>query len=254
MFIRNERSIKEFRESYPIVFWLVVINLVLWLIIDFLRLPFAQDLYAWGIGFNAYIGEGQIWRLITPIFLHSGFTHVLFNSFALVLFGPALEQMLGKYKFLAAYFGAGVIANIVTYILESPLYAHVGASGAIFGLFGVYAFMVVFRKHLIDYASSRIIMPILIIALVMTFLRSGINIYGHLFGFIGGFILAPLVLHNVQPYSPWVRRRSVPDDGTIQFNPDRWNKKKIIPPKVKKNLIWIIIGVLAIWGLLSQIL
>jgi len=252
VFIRNERSIKEFRQSYPIVFWLVIIHLALWLIIDFLQLAIGAQIYQWGIGVNFLISLGEYWRLVTPIFLHGDLMHAVFNSFSLVLFGPALEQMLGKWKFIFAYFGAGIIGNIATYIFGPLEYAHLGASGAIFGLFGIYAFMIAFRKHLIDQGSSQIVMPILVIALLMTFLRSGINIYAHVFGFIGGFVLAPLVLNNVRPYSPWAQRRRYYNDSEIQFDPNRLRKKRIIPPKIRKNLIWIIIGVLAVLGILSR--
>jgi len=253
MFIRNERSISEFRQLYPIVFWLVVIHLVLWFIISFLQLPIGIRLYEWGLGVNFLVSVGEYWRLVTPIFLHGDLMHAVFNSFTLVLFGPALEQMLGKWKFLTVYFGAGIIGNIATYILGPPDFAHLGASGAIFGLFGVYAFMVFFRKHLIDYGSSQVIMPILVIALVMTFLSSGINIYAHLFGFVGGFAIAPLVLANVRPYSPWRTQEVYSyDDREVQFDPNRWRKKRILSPKIRKNLPWIIIGILAVLGLLSK--
>jgi len=208
----------------------------------------------WGVGNNFLISIGEYWRLVTPIFLHGDLMHALFNSFSLVLFGPALEQMLGKTKFMIGYFGAGIIANIASYILEPPSYTHLGASGAIFGLFGIYIFMTVFRKHLIDYQSSQIIKTILIIGLIMTFLRSNINVYGHIFGFVGGFIIAPLILSNVQPYSPWrnTRRRRYNDDDEIQFDPNRWNKKQLIPQKLKKNAFWIILGILVLLGLWSR--
>lgn len=253
MFIRNEKSIGEFRQLYPIVFWLVVIHFVLWLL-DFLNLSIGNWIYNWGIGYNLLVAMGEYWRLFTPIFLHGDFMHVVFNSFSLVLFGPALEQMLGKGRFLLVYFGSGLIGNIATYIFGPIDLAHLGASGAIFGLFGVYAFMVFFRKNLIDYGNTQVIMPILIIGLIMTFLNPGINIYAHIFGFIGGFVIAPLVLKYAKPYFPFQTATMAHpyDQGDIQFDPNRWRKKRLLSPKVKKNLPWIIIGILAVLGLLSR--
>ncbi|GAA0321680.1 rhomboid family intramembrane serine protease [Oceanobacillus sp. FSL W7-1293] len=257
MFIRTERSIKEFFELYPVVTIIIGVNIFLWFIIDFLNLQIGTYIRDYGVGINYWIGEGEWWRLFTPIFLHGGVMHMLFNSFSLVLFGPALEQMLGKFKFILAYMGTAVTANIVIYFIESPAYAHLGASGAIFGLFGIYVYMVFFRKDLIDQSSSQIIGVIVAIALAMTFLRSGISILGHLFGFFSGFIYAPLLLAGVKSYSPWARprprkRKYADDDDGPQFDPDRWNKKRKMPEAIRKNMLWIIVGIIAILWLLGQ--
>ncbi|WP_373895142.1 rhomboid family intramembrane serine protease [Virgibacillus sp. CBA3643] len=251
MFIRTERSIKEFIQFYPIVAGLVIIHIALWLMIDLLQLQFGSVLYQWGVGSNYLIDQGQYWRLVTPIFLHSGLMHMLFNSFALVLFGPALEQMLGKVKFLIAYFGAGIAGNLGTYAFgASDMWSvHLGASGAIYGLFGMYVFMIAFRKHLIDPGSKQVVMIIFIIGLIMTFVRSNINIHAHIFGFIGGFALAPLVLANAKPFSPWRNRPRNQDDGSIQFDPNRWRKKRVS----KKSIIWIVVGVLVLLGILGRL-
>lgn len=255
MFIRNERSVKEFIKLYPIVSGLVIIHLALWLIISFLKIPFALDLYNWGVGSNYLINQGEYWRLVTPIFLHGGLMHAVFNSFALVLFGPALEQMLGKTKFIMAYFGAGLAGNIATYILgpSDYWYIHVGASGAIYGLFGIYIFMIAFRKHLIDKANSQIVLTIFIIGLIMTLFRSNINDYAHIFGFIGGFIIAPLVLtKNIGAFYQ-KRNYGKQYNGSVQFDPNRWNKKRI-PRKLKANILWIILGVLVLFGIIGRFL
>lgn len=254
MFIRTERSINEFMRLYPIVSTLIIIHFVLWFMIDFLQTPIGMKLYGWGVGSNYFIHNGEYWRFITPIFLHAGLMHVLFNSFALVLFGPALEQMLGKVKFIVSYLGAGLVGNIGTFLFgpSDIWYTHVGASGAIYGLFGIYLYMVIFRKDLIDPGSSQIIITLLIIGLVMTFVRPNINVHAHIFGMVGGFAIAPLVLVKITPFSPWASSRSTPDDDTIQFDPDRWKKKRI-PRHVKKKILWTILGILIALGLLNKI-
>jgi len=260
MFIRSERSIKEFFQLYPVVSWIVIINLALWLIISLLHLPIGETIYMYGTGNNYLISQGEYWRLITPIFLHGGLTHVLFNSFSLVLFGPALEQMLGKFKFVVAYLVAGFAGNLGTYLLgpEHPFYSHVGASGAIFGLFGIYLYMIFLRKDLMDQSSSQIILVIAGIGVFMTFLQPNVNIYGHIFGLIGGMAIAPLILVNAVPYWAARVRQSRPkhDDGTVSFDPNRWNKKRRIPrlpSHVKKRILWIVLGGLVVLGLLNMV-
>ncbi|MRH43630.1 rhomboid family intramembrane serine protease [Aquibacillus halophilus] len=252
MFIRTE-NFKEFIRFYPIVTIIIAIQLVIWLSVLIIP-PLGNLIFQWGAGVNLLINQGEYWRLVTPIFLHdpNGIMHVLFNSFSLVLFGPALEQMLGKTKFIFTYFLTGIIGNFFTYFTNpEAYYVHVGASGAIYGLFGVYMFMVFFRKHLIDRGNAQIITTILIIGLVMTFLRPGINILGHLFGFIGGVALGPLILNNVKPFSVWKNRRPSNSDS-VQFDPNRWNKKRLPIRKYFKPALWVIIVVLVLLGLVSR--
>jgi membrane associated rhomboid family serine protease len=238
---------------YPVVSWLVIIHFVLWLIIDFLKLPFGIALFQWGAGLNIAIYHGEYWRLVTSIFLHGGLMHALFNSFSLVLFGPALEQMLGRFKFIIAYIGTGIAGNLATYLIDpTAYYMHIGASGAIYGLFGIYIFMVLFRKHLIDPSSAQIVVVISIIGGVMTFIRPGINIYAHVFGFLGGLALASIVLHHVRPFSPWHVRRVRDNDDTIQFNPDRWQRRRV-PKHIKMRIFWILLGILVVLGLIGRL-
>ncbi|MFC3039301.1 rhomboid family intramembrane serine protease [Virgibacillus xinjiangensis] len=254
MFIRNEKSIKEFIQLYPVTGILVIINLSLWLLINFLQLPIGQSIYQWGVGSNFFIEHGQYWRLVTPIFLHGNLMHVLFNSFALVLFGPALEQMMGKWKFVAAYLGAGIAGNIATYLLgpASIMYTHLGASGSIYGLFGLYLYLIIYRKHLIDPGSKQIVLVFLLIGVMMTFLRPGINVHAHIFGLIGGFVLGTILLSNASPYSPWRNRPHFrhAEENDIGFDPNRWKKKRM-DPTTKKRIIWgivILLFLIAWWN------
>lgn len=254
MFIRTERSVKEFIQAYPIVTTLVIINFLLWIFVHVIPIEIkGLDLFQWGAGHNYLIHEhSEYWRLVTPIFLHGDLMHALFNSFSLVLFGPALEQMLGKPKFMITYLLTGLIGNIGTYAVNPmDIIPHIGASGAIYGLFGIYIFMVVFRKDLIDAGNAQIVTIIFFIGLVMTFMNPGINIYAHIFGFIGGFALGNLVLRGVRPFSIHRNTRKSSSSGSLQFDPNRWNKKRI-PRKVKANILWIIIAILVLAGILGR--
>ncbi|MFH7819972.1 rhomboid family intramembrane serine protease [Neobacillus thermocopriae] len=190
MFTRTE-SFREFIRFYPIVSIIVGIHIALYL---FTILPIFPNL--WFIenfsGVNLYIINGEYWRLITPIFMHSGFSHVLFNSFSLILFGPGLERMLGGSRFLLVYLVSGLIANIATLFIEPLTYTHVGSSGAIFGLFGYYIAIIVFRKNILSKQNSQIIITLAVISLVMTFVEPNINITAHIFGLLGGFLLGAL--------------------------------------------------------------
>ncbi|ARK28607.1 rhomboid family intramembrane serine protease [Halalkalibacter krulwichiae] len=247
MFIRNE-SFYSFRRSYPIVTILVAIHLILFIWMNFL--PGGRYILTMGIGNNLAVAYGEYWRIVTPIFMHISIGHVIFNSFSLVIFGPALEKMLGKAKFLIVYLITGVIANIATFYLGSPYMQHLGASGAIFGLFGLYLYIVIYRKDLIDSANSQLVMTILIIGLVMTFVNSNINVLAHLFGLIAGAALAPIILTGVKPFHT---RPVFIDDGEPAFDPNRWQKKRRTSQRLKKAL-WISFAVLVIIGILARFL
>ncbi|MCM2677043.1 rhomboid family intramembrane serine protease [Alkalicoccobacillus plakortidis] len=241
MFIRNE-SFYSFRKNYPVITVLVGIHLILFLWTSFF--PFGREIYLLGRGSNFEIITGEYWRLLTPIFLHGGLMHVVFNSFSLVIFGPVVEKILGKIKFISIYLLSGILANIATLYLGGVYYLHVGASGAIFGIFGVLAYMIWARRDLIDRANSQLVVTIIIIALVMTFVNPGINIFAHLFGFIAGMALAPLFLIGAKPFVQNYHRRDVYDNDEPSFNPNRWaNQEK---KKQKKKILWISIAVVAV--------
>ncbi|WP_100406103.1 rhomboid family intramembrane serine protease [Bacillus solitudinis] len=250
MFIRNE-SFYSFRRNYPVITVLVAIHFILFIWMNFL--PGGTIIAQLGIGFNLAVAYGEYWRLVTPIFMHIGIGHVLFNSFSLVIFGPALERMLGKMKFIILYLLAGIIANIATFFLEGISYSqHLGASGAIFGLLGAYVYIVMNRKDLIDRANSQLVITIVIIGLVMTFVNSNINIIAHLFGLIAGAAIAPILLIGIKSFSMHSHVQ-VRDTGTPTFNPNRWNQQR----KNRKRLtliLWVGFGILVFFGIINRFL
>ncbi len=194
------------------------------------------------MGVNLYIVQGEYWRLVTPIFVHSGITHMLFNSFSLVLFGPGLERILGKSRFILLYLATGVLANVATLILKPLTYTHVGSSGAIFGIFGIYLAIVFLRKDMMSRENSQVILTIAIIGVIMTFLQPNINITAHLFGLLTGFILGAIQIGRGKALTESLRN--------ISFQRPNYSTGR--PKFNSKNLIWIAIALLAILGLLGR--
>lgn len=185
MFIRKE-SFKQFIQFYPVVSIIIGLNLIVYILTI---LPVLGDfLFYSGMSVNYLIGEGQWWRIVTSIFIHSGFFHVLFNMFSLFLFGPELEKIAGKARFLTIYLLSGIFGNVATYIIEDGIYASVGASGAIFGIFGAFVGLVYYTRKTMP-QLKQIIMPLVIISLIITFLSPNVNIPGHLGGFVTGILL-----------------------------------------------------------------
>ncbi|MEK4427296.1 rhomboid family intramembrane serine protease [Solibacillus sp. FSL K6-1523] len=185
MFIRRE-NFKQYIKLYPIVSSIIAINFIVF-IITLIPGIGKEILYA-GMSVNAFIAAGEWWRIITSMFLHSGFAHVLFNMFSLFLFGPELEKIAGKMRFLTIYFLAGIFGVAATFVTQDPYYASVGASGAIYGIFGAFAALVYYTRNAFP-QLKQIILPIIVISVIMTFLTPNINIMAHLGGLATGFIL-----------------------------------------------------------------
>ncbi|MCG1023997.1 rhomboid family intramembrane serine protease [Sutcliffiella horikoshii] len=235
MFVRTE-NFRTFRRLYPIITIIVAIHLVLWLIVQF-----SPTFLNLTVGFNLLVWQGEYWRLVTPIFLHASLTHLLFNSLSLVLFGPGVERMLGKGKFIAFYLLGGILANVATLLLRPEIYTHLGASGAIFAIFGLYFYMVFLRPDLLDRANSQVILTILVIGLVMTFLNQNINVIAHLFGFFAGTVLAPFFLGRGPNSAPRSFRAIFPKTDRPRG-----------PRSGKQTIVWIVLIGLVLVGVLAR--
>ena len=194
MFIRRE-SFQQFIKLYPSVILILTVNSLILIAIK-LPLSYSNTIMEYMLGINIYIKEGQLWRLITPVFLHSTLFHFIFNSFALLLFGPAIEQMLKTTRFILFYILCGIGANAITYLIMPPTYTHLGASGAIYGLIGFYIYLVIYHTQLLSRQDAQMIKGLAAFALIMTFLQPNVNVTAHVGGALIGFLLAPLFIKN----------------------------------------------------------
>ncbi len=140
--------------------------------------------------FGPSVAEGEWYRLLTSGFLHASIIHIGFNMFALFFLGRILEPGIGTPRFVALYF-ASLFAGSFGALLLDPNALTIGASGAVFGIFG--ATFVIARSRGVDALASSIGI-ILVLNLAITFGRPEISIGGHLGGLAAGLLCALVIV------------------------------------------------------------
>jgi membrane associated rhomboid family serine protease len=157
------------------------------------------------------VAFGDWYRLLTSAFLHEppsggfGLTHILFNMWALIVVGPALERVLGRVRFIAIYLVSALAGSVFFYLLAPANEPALGASGAIFGLFG--AWFVLSRRLRLD---ARMIVGLIAINLLISFTISGIAWQDHVGGLIAGAALTA-----AYAYAPRANRTLIQLGATI---------------------------------------
>jgi membrane associated rhomboid family serine protease len=136
------------------------------------------------------LAAGQWYRLVTSMFTHQEVWHIAFNMLSLWWLGGPLEAALGRARFLTLYLLAGLAGGALTYLIAAPEQASLGASGAIYGLFGATAVLV--RRLRYD---MRPVIALLAINLVFTFSMSGIAWQAHIGGLVAGVPMAYAMVH-----------------------------------------------------------
>ncbi|PKH38248.1 Rhomboid family protein [Nocardioides alpinus] len=140
---------------------------------------------------HAGVADGAWWQLVTSAFTHVEIWHVAMNMFALFVFGPALEGIVGRARFLAVYLVSALASSVMVLFLASPDSSTVGASGALFGLLG--ALLVTAKKARLN---SQWLMQNLVIGVVITVVGWRlISWQGHLGGFLGGVATAAIIAY-----------------------------------------------------------
>lgn len=174
-----------FKMKKPFVtYTLIAINVLVF----FLELLYGiQETAYYGANIAEYIRAGEFYRLITSAFMHAGIIHLMCNMYCLYIIGPQLESFFGKIKFLIIYLVSAIAGNLMSMLFTTG--ASVGASGAIFGLFGT---MLYFGYHYRVYLGNVMksqLLPLIIMNLLLGFMISGIDNAAHIGGLIGGTLI-----------------------------------------------------------------
>jgi membrane associated rhomboid family serine protease len=136
--------------------------------------------------------SGQWWRLLTVMVLHAGVIHFALNSYALYIYGPVLEQVLGRVRFLAVYVIAGLAGSAASFAINRTALG-VGASGAIFGLLGALVAFFYRRRDRGGLPQLQGLLIVVALNLVLAATIPGIDNVAHVGGFLGGLIAMGLL-------------------------------------------------------------
>ncbi len=175
------RSTGPWGATAPVVTYVLIAVNVIAFVVQTASARFEAELVMWSPG----VANGEVYRLLTSAFLHSGLTHILFNMFALFVVGPPLEIWLGRVRFIALYLLSALGGSVLIYLFSPVNVPTLGASGAVFGLFA--ATFVVGRKVNVD---IRWVVIMIAINLVITFTVPSISWQGHVGGLLTGGVIA----------------------------------------------------------------
>jgi membrane associated rhomboid family serine protease len=198
-------------ENNGTVYWLIGINVLVFVAIYFLgfrRLTYYLSMIP------ALVVRGWVWTFVTYMFVHGGFSHILFNMLALLIFGVHVERQMGSREFLLFYFVTGTLAGIFSFVVYYLTGAYgvilMGASGAIFAVELAYA---VFFPHSIIYLWGILPLRAPVMVLGFTALELVSSIFGLSQGVahlthLAGFAFAWLYFVIRFGMNPWNGLRS----------------------------------------------
>ncbi|MCW3121407.1 MAG: rhomboid family intrarane serine protease [Flavipsychrobacter sp.] len=161
--------------------------------------PAAASLFTWGGNFRPAVLQGDWWRLITHMFLHGGIMHLLMNMFSLLYIGMYLEPLLGKFRFTTAYIITGICGGLLSLVFHANSVG-VGASGAIFGMYGV--FLAILTTGHIQKTMRKTMLRSILFFVVYNLgmgMQGNIDNAAHIGGLLSGLIIGYV-------YYPYLKR------------------------------------------------
>ncbi|MHB1278750.1 MAG: rhomboid family intramembrane serine protease [Bacteroidia bacterium] len=189
-------------EGYFITPIIINLNIALFILMTIsgvnIMLPDNESLINWGANFRPVTLEGGWWRLITSCFLHIGILHLLLNMYALLYIGLLLEPHLGKIRFATAYLLTGIVASM-TSLYWHDLTISAGASGAIFGMYGV--FLAMLTTNLIEKSARNALVTSIAIFVgynLVNGLKGGIDNAAHIGGLISGIVIGYALIPSLK--------------------------------------------------------
>jgi rhomboid protease GluP len=197
---QQARAASDERPKPWLTHVLIGINLVIWIAMVGTGVhafePEATALLEWGGNLGILTSSGQWWRLLTAMFLHAGIIHLAFNLYFAWVVGRVCEQIFGSAAYAVVYFGSGLIASLVSAAWQ-PEVVSIGASGALFGVFGAFLAFTLRRRSVLpdEFVRSvrRNALILIGVNLAIGIVVPGIDVVAHVAGLVAGFGLGYLI-------------------------------------------------------------
>ena len=206
--VENDTEIKEMleffipKEGFYITPILINLNLLVFIAMVIAGFGFVSfkgnDLLNWGANYKPVTTGGQWWRLLTSTFMHGGLMHILANMYGLLFVGIFLEPLLGKTKYLLIYLTTGILASVAS-IWWYDATVSVGASGAIFGLYGFFLATLLLKVFPPDFGKAFLTSTLVFVGfnLLMGF-TGGIDNAAHIGGLVSGFVIGLIMSRQLK--------------------------------------------------------
>ena len=188
----SEKLNDLFSPKKPIVTYILIGIITLFMLLMYILGNGSLDIKTL-YKFGALVKDNNMLRIISSIFIHIGIVHYLMNVWALKILGSQTEKFYGHIKMFIIFLYSGIIGNLLSVILMSKNSISAGASGAIFGLMSSILYFALNQRTYMAEALKREILPVIIINILLGFSLSGINMFAHLGGLIGGFLISSAV-------------------------------------------------------------
>ena len=205
---------KNVIKESPVTIFLLALTTLVFIamqVIYFGNATSNQAIFNTGGMYGAYVSlfPSQLWRLVTPIFVHIGWEHFFFNALTLYFVGQIAEQIWGHHKFLALYVLSGIVGNIFT-LFFTPNVIAAGASTSLFGVFAAIMVAGYFGRNPYLKELGRNYQALIIVNLIFNLFTPTIGIARHIGGLVGGVLCAILVPTRVEKnmLKPWQRSLS----------------------------------------------
>nr|WP_321409589.1 rhomboid family intramembrane serine protease [uncultured Carboxylicivirga sp.] len=209
--VNNHKSFKELIEAllpdknYYITPIIIYLNILIYIVMVLMGVdpfePTVDSLIIWGGNLRDLTLAGQQWRLLTSVFLHGGLFHLLLNMYALIYIGKEIEIHIGNIRYLFAYLAAGVFASITSVTINYNIVS-VGASGAIFGMYGLLISLLLFKAIELPKSTRKnfVISVFSFVGynLLYGLTEEGIDNAAHIGGLVSGLVIGVIYYLSVK--------------------------------------------------------